>query len=419
MEVRSLNGLMVGSRTHLVGSRLRVVGLMSGTSGDGVDAALVEIGGRGEQLEVRLVAFAGTPFSPELQRRILKTALEGSVREICYLNALLGELFARAALKVIKKAKLAPSEIDLIGSHGQTVHHLPVGRREPGIGLVRATLQIAEAAVIAERTGVTTVANFRTRDMAVGGEGAPLAPYVHYVLLRNPNRTRLVVNLGGISNVTVLAKGAGLDRLQAFDTGPANMVLDGLITQMTRGRLSMDRHGAMALSGRVDAALLKELLQHPYLRRRPPKSTGREEFGAEFVARIRAIQKRRKLTDRNVLATCARFTAECIGTVRKWLPGEIDEVLVGGGGVRNRAVMGHVAHVLAPAPVRTFDEVGWSSKAFEAIAFAVLAYQTVHGRVNNVPSVTGASRAVVLGHIVPGTPESIPRLLLRLGPSEC
>lgn len=400
------------------GSRMRVVGLMSGTSGDGVDAALVEIGGQGEQLEVRLVAFAGTPFSPDLQRRLLKAALEGSVREICYLNALLGEIFARAALKVIKRAKLTPPEIDLIGSHGQTVHHLPIGWREPGIGPVRATLQIAEASVIAERTGVTTVANFRARDMAVGGEGAPLAPYAHYMLLRDPNRTRLVVNLGGISNVTVLAKGAGLDRVQAFDTGPANMVLDGLIQQMTKGRLSMDRQGAMARSGRVDAALLNELLRHPYLRRRPPKSTGREEFGAEFVARIRAVQKRRKLADRDVMATCARFTAECIGKARRWLPGEIDEVIVGGGGVRNRAVMGHLAQVLAPAPVRTLDEVGWSSKAFEAVAFAILAYQTVHGKPNNVPSVTGARSAVVLGHLVPGTPESILRLLHRLGTPE-
>ncbi|HSE58131.1 MAG TPA: anhydro-N-acetylmuramic acid kinase [Nitrospiraceae bacterium] len=411
MAWRSSNGQMVGSP-------MRVVGLMSGTSGDGVDAALVEIGGQGEQLEVRLVSFAGTSFSPDLQRRLLRAALEGSVREICYLNALLGEIFARAALKVIKQAKLTPSEIDLIGSHGQTVHHLPVGRREPGIGLVRATLQIAEASVIAERTGVTTVGNFRARDMAVGGEGAPLAPYAHYVLLRDPDRTRLVVNLGGISNVTVLARGAGLDRVQAFDTGPANMVLDGLIQQMTKGRLSMDCQGVMARSGRVDAALLTELLRHPYLRRRPPKSTGREEFGAEFVARIRAIQKRRKLVDRDVMATGARFTAECIGAARRWLPGEIDEVIVGGGGVRNRAVMGHLAQVLAPAPVRTLDEVGWSSKAFEAVAFALLAYQTIHGKPNNVPSVTGASRAVVLGHLVPGRPESVLRLLHRLGTPE-
>ena len=419
MKSRSSHRRIVGSRRRAVGSRMRVIGLMSGTSGDGVDAALVEIGGQGEQLEVRPVAFAVTPFSPDLQQRVLKAALEGSVREICYLNALLGEIFARAALKVIRKAKLTPAQIDLIGSHGQTVHHLPVGRRERGIGLVRATLQIAEAAVIAERTGVTAVANFRARDLAVGGQGAPLAPYAHYVLLWDSDRTRLVVNLGGISNVTVLPRGAGLDQVQAFDTGPANMVLDGLINHMTRGRLSMDRQGAMASSGRVDAALLRELLRHPYLRRRPPKSTGREEFGAEFVARVRTLQKRRKLADRDVMATCARFTAECIGTARKWLPGEIDEVIVGGGGVRNRAVMEHLAQVLAPAPVRTFDQVGWSSKAFEAIAFAVLAYQTIHGTPNNVPSVTGARGAVVLGHLVPGAPESMSRLLHRLGLSEC
>jgi anhydro-N-acetylmuramic acid kinase len=181
----------------------------------------------------------------------------------------------------------------------------------------------------------------------------------------------------------------------------------------------MDRDGAMASSGRVDAALLRELLRHPYLRRRPPKSTGREEFGAEFVMRIRTIQKRRKLANRDVMATCARFTAECIGTARKWLPGELDEVIVGGGGVRNRAVMGHLAQILAPAPVRTFDELGWSSKAFEAIAFAVMAYQTVHGTPNNVPSVTGAGRAVVLGQVVPGTSDSMSRLLHGLEQAEC
>jgi anhydro-N-acetylmuramic acid kinase len=290
----------------------------------------------------------------------------------------------------------------LIGSHGQTIHHLPNAVDEPGVGAVRSTLQIAEPAVVAERTGITTVANFRPRDMAAGGQGAPLTPYVHYVLLRDKKRSRLVVNLGGIGNVTYLPAGKGLGAVVAFDTGPGNMVMDGLVQRLTKGKEAMDRNGRLAAKGKVAVGLLAKLLAHPYLKRNPPKSTGREEFGNVFVEQILAAQKAHRLKPEDLLATCSLLTAITLGSARRWLGGPVDEVIVGGGGVRNRALMNNVSSVFSPVPVRTFETAGWESKAFEAMAFAVLAYQTVHGECANVPSVTGATHTVVLGATVPG-----------------
>jgi anhydro-N-acetylmuramic acid kinase len=380
---------------------MRVVGLMSGTSGDGVDAALADIRGSGHDLKVKPLAFASCAYPPDLQRRILAAATRGTVSEICHLNVILGEWFAKAALRVIKQAGLEPAKIDLIGSHGQTVHHLPNAMDEPGVGTVRSTLQIAEPAVIAERTGITTVANFRPRDMAAGGQGAPLTPYVHYVLLRDRKRSRLIVNLGGIGNVTYLPAGKGLDAILAFDTGPGNMVMDGLVQRLTKDRETMDRGGRLAAKGRVAVGLLAKLLAHPYLKRKPPKSTGREEFGDLFIEQMLAAQKSHRLKPEDLLATGSLFTAITIGSARKWLDGPVDEVIAGGGGVGNRALMSNLSSVFSPIPVRMLETAGWESKAFEAVAFAVLAYQTLHGECANVPSVTGANHPVVLGAIVP------------------
>ena len=381
---------------------MKVVGLMSGTSGDGVDAVLADIRGSGHDLKVRPLAFVSTAYPPGLQQRVLAVSVRGTVAEVCHLNVVLGEWFARAALRVIRQAGLDPGKIDVIGSHGQTIHHLPNAVDEPGMGAVRSTLQIAESSVIAERTGVTTVANFRPRDMAAGGQGAPLTPYVHYVLLRDRKRSRLVVNLGGIGNVTYLPAGKGLESVTAFDTGPGNMVMDGVVRRLTKGREHMDRGGKLAARGRVAVGLLAKLLTHPYLKRNPPKSTGREEFGDDFVEQILAARKAHRLKPEDLLATCSLFTAITIGSGRKWLNGPVDEVIVGGGGVRNRALMSNLSSVFSPVPVRTLETVGWESKAFEAVAFAVLAYQTVHGDCANVPSVTGATHPVVLGAITPG-----------------
>ncbi len=381
-----------------------VVGLMSGTSGDGVDAALVEITGRGNTLKAKTLAAHTVAYPRSLQQRILSASVSGTVAEVCHLNVLLGEWFAKAALRVIKQTKRQPGKVALIGSHGQTLHHLPHGVPVPGVGTIRSTLQIAEPAVIAERTGITTVANFRTRDMAAGGQGAPLAPVAHALLMKHARRSRLIVNLGGISNVTYVPKGGDLAGVQAFDTGPANMVLDSLMARLTEGRLTMDRGGKLAMKGQVDSQLLKTLLAHPFLSQRPPKSTGREAFGPELIDVLISIQQQRGLSVEDLLATCSLWTAKAVGTARRWIKGEIDEVVVGGGGVRNRAIMAHLATVFAPVPVTTFDAIGWDSKSFEAVAFALMAYQTVTGQWGNIPSVTGASHPVILGTIVPNGP---------------
>src|SRR6059036_110908 len=353
---------------------MKAIGLMSGTSGDGVDAALVQIRGTGHALRVTLLAFRTAPYTAALRHRILAAATRGTVSEICHLNAVLGEWFAKAALRVMGQAGVKSSDVQVIGSHGQTVHHCPTPRREPGLGLIRSTLQIAEPAVIAERTGITTVADFRPRDLAAGGQGAPLTPYVHYLLLRDPRRARLIVNLGGISNVTYLPASGNLNSVRAFDTGPGNMVLDALVHHLT----------------------------HPFLRREPPKSTGREEFGETFLARVLALSRKWRLAPEDLLATCSLFTAMAVGNARRWVKGPVDEVIVAGGGVRNRTVMADLAAIFEPAPVRPVEELGWKSQAFEATAFAVLAYQTIHGECANVPAVTGAAHPVLLGTIVPG-----------------
>jgi anhydro-N-acetylmuramic acid kinase len=383
---------------------MKIVGLMSGTSGDGVDAALVDISGRGRSLKARMLAKESLAYPRTLQMRILTASVSGTVAEICHLNALLGEWFANAALQVIRQAKLRPADVALIGSHGQTVHHLPNGIQAPGVGAIRSTLQIAEPAVIAERTGITTIANFRPRDIAAGGQGAPLTPVAHALLLKHPRHARLIVNLGGISNVTYVPPGGWQEGVVAFDTGPANMVLDGLVNHLTNGRFLMDRDGKLAAKGKVDARLLGKLLAHPFLSKRPPKSTGREEFGPALIDELVTIQKQQGLSMEDLLATCSMWTAKAVGTARRWIKGEVDEVIVGGGGIRNRAIMAHMAAVFAPVPVATFDALGWESKAFEAVAFAVLAYQTATGQWGNLPAVTGAKHPVLLGTIVPGGP---------------
>lgn len=397
---------------------MNVVGLMSGTSADGIDAALVTIVRQKVGLHVEMVAFHSLSYPRSLQQRILSASVSGTVADICHLNALLGEWFADAALGVIRSAQLPPEDVDLIGSHGQTVHHLPLGIKDTGVGAIRSTLQIGEPAVIAERTGITTVANFRPRDIAAGGQGAPLTPGVHALLFRHPRRARLIVNLGGISNVTYVPPASASAELVAFDTGPANMVLDGLMSRTTNGRVSMDREGRLAAKGRVDSRLLAKLLAHPYLSQAPPKSTGREAFGAKMLDELLNWQQTRRLPIEDLLATCSRWTAEAVGTARRWIKGGIDDVIVGGGGVRNRAIMGHLTDIFSPVPVTPFESHGWDSKALESVAFAVLAYQTVMEQCGNVPSVTGATSPRLLGCIVPSGPHWYERLRSRKGGSK-
>ena len=382
-----------------------VLGLMSGTSVDGVDAAITDIRRIGKNLRVKLLSWDSLPYSPVLKKRILAVSQKGDVKEICHLNVVVGEVFAKAALKAIKGSGIPPHRVKLIGSHGQTIQHRPHPINEPGIGCVRSTLQIGEPAVIAERTGIPTIANFRARDLAAGGEGAPLAPYAHHLVFGHRSRSRVVVNLGGIANATLLPAGGDSQNIQAFDTGPCNMLLDGVIERLSGGKYSMDRGGKFARRGRVDHNLLRRLLAHPFILKKPPKSTGREEFGQQFIQQTLRRARRARLSMEDTLATCTRMIAASIYKAQEWMSEDVHEVIAGGGGVHNSALMAELKSVFNPISAKPMEEYGVLSKAFEAEAFAVLAYQTFHARTANVPFVTGARHSVILGSFVHGIPK--------------
>ena len=381
---------------------MKVIGLMSGTSADGVDAALVDIRGSGHDLTIRLLAHRTFPYPAGFRVRLLGAMTNGTMADACHLNAVLGEWFARAALKLLKGARVPAGRVALIGSHGQTLHHLPEPRRESGMGAVRSTLQLGEPAVIAERTGIATVAGFRTRDMAAGGEGAPLTPYLHYLLFHHPSRSRVVVNIGGISNLTYLPARGGLGAVRAFDTGPGNMLIDSVMRHVTADRRTFDRGGRLARAGTPNESLLGMLLDHPFLKRRPPKSTGREEFGERFVGYFLRQGKLLGLSDADLAATATAYTARTIAGARKFFQGRVDEVLVCGGGAQNASLMRMLQTEWKSAKVQPVETTGWDGRALEAVAFAVLAYQHVQGVPCNLPNVTGAKKAVVLGVMVPG-----------------
>ncbi len=378
------------------------VGLMSGTSADGIDAVVARLDSSGRGLRAELLAHVHKKFSPAFRERVLDACLHGSVAEICELNFVLGEHFARAALSAISVAKLKPSQITAIGSHGQTVHHLPNAKTP-------STLQIGEPSVIAERTGITTVADFRVRDMAARGQGAPLVPYADWVLFTHRKHPRVIQNIGGIGNLTFLPPNASLKDVIAFDTGPGNMVMDAVITKLTRGREPFDRGGQLATRGIVSDALLDECLGHPYLRRGLPKTTGREEFGEMFVKKFFARAKQLKLNAADTMATATMFTAASIwrAYVRFVLPQVKREdlskiqIILGGGGAKNLTLLGMMKQQMAGAfSLFTHEDFGIPSSAKEPLAFAILAHATINGIPSNVPAVTGARRAVVLGKIV-------------------
>ncbi|MBI4516983.1 MAG: anhydro-N-acetylmuramic acid kinase [Deltaproteobacteria bacterium] len=380
-----------------------VIGLMSGTSTDGIDAALVRLRPGGARYGVRVEAFRTLPFQRALRRRLLAVASGQPlpVSVLSGLNVELGEALAAAARAIACSAGVRLGQVDLIGSHGHTVWHGP-----PGSGRTQppSTLQIGEPAVIAARCGVTTVADFRPADLAHGGQGAPLTPYVHWLLFRHPSRGRVINNIGGIAHPTFLPAGGGVDAIAGFDSGPGNMVIDAITAHVSAGRLSYDRDGRLAARGRVDGAVLRELLAHPYFRRRPPKTTGRELFGEAMVARLLAAGRRRRLTDSDLVATATAFTARSLGDAyrRFLLPqGRIDEIYFSGGGSRNPTLMAMLRAEIAYARVGVIDELGVAGDALEAVAFAVLAVEAVRGRPANVPAVTGARRPAILGKIIP------------------
>jgi len=375
---------------------------MSGTSMDGIDAALVRLTGAADQPRVRLLAFDTFPYPPEVKEWLMGVAAGEltSAGGISRLNFLLGELFASAALGVCRVAHVSPGSVSVIGSHGQTVFHQ--GRLEliPGHSEAAgpSTLQIAEPAVIAERTGAPVVADFRTADMAAGGQGAPLVPMVDYLLLRDARKGTVALNVGGIANVTVIpAKAKPLD-VTGFDTGPGNMVSDALVRHFTGGREHYDAGGRVAARGRVNEAVLAELLRYPFFSEAPPKSAGREQFGRHFVESYFLSRRRARFED--LLRTALELTARTlVDAVARFVVQEtrMDRMIVSGGGAHNRTLLKRLAELLPQVTVELSSRHGLPVDAKEAIAFAILGDRTLHGLPGNLPRVTGARRGVVLG----------------------
>jgi anhydro-N-acetylmuramic acid kinase len=374
---------------------------MSGTSADGVDAALVEWPEGVLERPLRLVAFREDAFPAAFQRRIHDLAAgrlpAGDVlAELAGLDVELGERFAASALALAAQAGVEISEIAAIASHGQTVAHHPERR---------ATLQIGDPSVIAERTGCTTVADFRPRDLALGGEGAPLAPFFHHAAFADAAESRAILNLGGIANLTWLPPGGRAEDVIAFDVGPANALIDGVVRTLTQGRESFDREGARAARGRPDAGLLERLLDDAFLRRAPPKSTGRERYG---LAQAEALVRESLAAGRDddaLVATLLAFSVEAVRRAcRDFLSAEAapSRVFVGGGGAENPVFMAALARALAPVRVEPMDVAGVPARACEAMAFALLGRNALLGRPNHLPRCTGAARAAVLGEIVAG-----------------
>ena len=383
---------------------MRIAGIMSGTSLDGIDVAIIEMTGSGFKAKINVLTSHSVPYPKKIREALLAVSNASSLTgDISRLNFLLGELYAEALEETAERAEIPLGTIKLIGCHGQTIFH--EGQAAQYLGKkVASTFQIGESSVISERTGIDVISNFRERDMAAGGKGAPLVPYLDYMLIRHRGRGRVAVNIGGIANLTAIPPNTSTDRVIAFDTGPGNMVIDQLVTRITSGGLTYDRDGAMAAGGTADPKLLAKLLRDKYFRAKPPKAAGREQYGSEFVSKLLDTE----LSSEDLVATATALTAESIALgVRNFVLPEmrVDEVFVSGGGTHNPTLMRLLRKALGEIPVKDTTEVGLDVDAKEAIAFAVMAYETAHARPSNVPMATGAKRHVILGKVTQnGTP---------------
>ncbi len=378
-----------------------IVGLMSGTSADGIDAALCEISGAPPHLQARIIHGIAYAYPAGFQARILTASQpdSGRVDELCKLHFALGELFADATLRVIAESGHQPGDVDLIGSHGQTFWH-NVERD----GNVSATLQLTEAEIIAERTGITTISNFRPRDVAAGGQGAPLTAYVDWLLLRHPTKWRAVQNIGGIGNVTFLPPFSDAVSVpKAFDTGPGNALIDSMVVQLSGGAQAYDQDASLARRGRIDEEWLQELLAHPYYQMKPPKTTGRELFSKAMAKQLIEEGQQRGNDSASILATVTTLTAQSIADAyAQFAPAQVGEVILGGGGRHNPVMVDLLSSLLQPIPVLTHEDIGMDSDNKEALVFAVLAHETWYARPSTLPALTGAHHPVVLGQITPG-----------------
>jgi len=379
-----------------------IIGLMSGTSADGVTASAVRVAGSYTQTEMTFMGSKTYPYTKGLRAEIFELfdSQAARVDSVCSMNFILGREFAKAAKSLASSLSLRSDEVDLIGSHGQTIYHDP----RPAGGSGGSSLQIGELAVIAEITGISTVGDFRKRDLAAGGEGAPLSPYVDYILYRSDKEGIAIQNIGGIANLAYMPPACSEEEVIAFDTGPGNMIVDKLVNAYTEGGLDYDRDGTIALNGEVDEVLLEELISEPFFSRRPPKSTGREIFGAGFTKRLLSVAEQRGLKKGDVIATATMLTVETIarayeGFVLK--EGPLDIIYLAGGGANNRAMVEWLGRRLPDIAIERFDALGIPSEAREAAYMAILANEFVMGHAANMLTATGAKRKVILGSFVP------------------
>ena len=376
------------------------IGLMSGTSADGIDAALVQIRGAGESARFTLLAFKTYPYPKGFREILLRNSNAETARldEVTRLNTLIAELFAGAAKKIARAGRVSLDEVRVIGSHGQTIQHQPELRKMFGVP-VRGTLQIGDPSIMAKRTGVLTVGDFRTADVGVGGTGAPLVPYVDYLAFKSTRRNRAVLNIGGIANITLLPAGGTVHDVLAFDTGPGNMLIDGAM--QTLYNKPFDAGGKIASQGRIIPELIAELIRDSYYAQKPPKSTGRERYGVDVVHRlIKRYGKRSNPAD--IVASLTEFTALSIQQAvarfgKRVLP--LHDLFVSGGGVRNQFLMESLSGYFAQTNIRLTDDAGFPTDAKEAICFTILANETLNGIPSNVPGATGAKKRTVLGKI--------------------
>ncbi|MCL2406229.1 MAG: anhydro-N-acetylmuramic acid kinase [Defluviitaleaceae bacterium] len=375
-----------------------VIGLMSGTSVDGIDAALVKISGNYTSTVVDEIAFETYPYPKGIREQIFRLFDAGtsSSADICHMNFLLGELFGLAAINITKKAGFDIHRVDLIGSHGQTIYHIPepICTHYP----IKSTLQIGESAVIAHNSGVLTVSDFRVADMAAGGVGAPLVPYTEFLLYAGSGESIALQNIGGIGNITAIQQDAGPSNIIAFDTGPGNMIIDYLVNKIYNR--SYDINGEIAAQGTVCPQTLAHLMNDKFIKKAPPKATGREYFGKAFSEDFYALCKSSNLQDADIIATATAFTAQSISfSIKQFIPFCIKQLIVGGGGAYNHTLMQMLSRSLPTVSVTTHENMGKNSNAKEAVAFAILANETICGNTGNLPSVTGASCGKILGKI--------------------
>ena len=385
-----------------------VLGLMSGTSADGIDVALARISGAPPRVAAKLLGHTSSKFPSALRTEILRVAEQQpiSAGNLSQLNFRLGEVFADAALNACRTFRVARERVALIGSHGQTIFHQGVPVRYFGRPTA-STLQIGEPAVIAARTGITTVGDFRPADMARGGQGAPLVPYADYVFYRHSKLGRVSLNLGGIANVTVIPASAKPEQVIAFDTGPANMLIDALVTHFTRGRQRYDKGAAIAQTGRSIPALLEALMRDPYLKLAPPKSTGREYYGKAYVQRMLSLGRKHRARPADLIRAATVFAAlSVVDALNRFVlrKTKIHQLIVSGGGAQNPLILGQIVVLLPQVETLPSSKLGVPEDAKEAFAFALMAYETWHGRPANIPSATGARGPAVLGKICHAPP---------------